>query len=126
MRPRRLGGLRSPSTALFDAYSGNTPGCAVAIVDEGTVAYANAYGLADLNTKRPLLASSALLTPQGPAAGSWQPLPLMLVEEHRLDLDQDIHTYIPELPAYGLEVTVRDLLDDTSGDQGLLWGAAVS
>ena len=85
---------------MFACLFGNTPGCAVAIVDGGTVAYSNGYGVADLNTEIPITPSSVFFT-AGASGGIVATLALMLVEEQRLDLDQDIHAYIPELPAYG-------------------------
>jgi CubicO group peptidase (beta-lactamase class C family) len=126
--PTAASGRTARVDALFNVYSANTPGCAVAIVDGGTVAYANAYGLADLSTKRPLSTSSVFLT-AGASSGIVVTLALMLAAEHHLDLGQDVRTYIPELPDYGLKVTVRDLVDDTSGIRnyfGIMAGAGVT
>ena len=40
---------------------------------------------------------------------------LLLVQEGRLDLDDDIRRYMPELPEFAEQIHVRDLLHQTSG-----------
>ena len=40
---------------------------------------------------------------------------LLLVQDGRLSLDDNIRTYLPELPDYGTPITIRQLLTHTSG-----------
>jgi CubicO group peptidase (beta-lactamase class C family) len=51
---------------------------------------------------------------------------LLLAGEGRLSLDDSIHRYFPELPDYGVPVTIRQMLTHTSGlrDWGSLAGIA--
>jgi CubicO group peptidase (beta-lactamase class C family) len=51
---------------------------------------------------------------------------LLLAQQGRLSLDDDVHKYIPELPNFGESITLRHLLHHTSGlrDQWSLLGLA--
>src|SRR5215467_12334205 len=40
---------------------------------------------------------------------------LLLVEQRKLSLEDDIRKYLPELPDYGVTITVGELLGHTSG-----------
>jgi CubicO group peptidase (beta-lactamase class C family) len=40
---------------------------------------------------------------------------LQLVDERKIDLDDDVTKYVPEAPTHGHRVTVRQLLNHTSG-----------
>ncbi len=40
---------------------------------------------------------------------------LLLAQQHKLSLDDDVRKYIPELPDYGSRITIRQLLNHTSG-----------
>jgi len=39
----------------------------------------------------------------------------LLAEEDKVDLDEDIHTYLPDLAEYGHKVTIRQMLHHVSG-----------
>jgi len=49
---------------------------------------------------------------------------VLLEQEGKLSLDDDVHKYLPELPEYGEKLTLRNLLQHTSGirDQWQLLG----
>ncbi len=59
----------------------------------------------------------------GSAAKAFTALALLMLEEQRkLTLDDDVRKYVPELPGYGTPIRIRDLLQHTSGlrDYGTL------
>lgn len=98
-------------------FSGTTPascGCVVAVSKGGKMVVNRAYGSADLERDVPLSASSVFdagsLTKQFVAAAV-----LLLVEEGRVSLTDDIRKSIPELPDTGHRITVDQLLTHTSG-----------
>ena len=102
------------------------PGCAVAVGRDGDVVLERAYGLADLGHGVALTPGSvfhvASIAKQVTAAAV-----LLLAQEGRLALDDDVRTHLPELPAMGgPPVTLRHLLHHTSGlrDQFTLLEAA--
>jgi CubicO group peptidase (beta-lactamase class C family) len=73
-----------------------------------------AYGQADLEHPEPLTAATIFetgsLAKQFTAAAM-----LLLVQDGKLSLDDDIRRYLPEMPDYGTPITVRHLLTHTSG-----------
>ena len=101
----------------------DSPGCALAVMREGKVIYSRAYGMADLDHDLPITPASvfhvASISKQFTAASI-----LMLAEEGKLSIDDDVHKYIPELPDFGVKITLRHLLTHTSGmrDQWAMLG----
>lgn len=102
-----------------------SPGCAVGVSEAGRVAVTRAYGLAELEHGAPNSPSTIFeagsVSKQFTAASI-----LLLAQQGRLSLDDDIREHVPELPEYGVPVTVRHLIHHTSGLRD--WGnvAAVS
>ena len=99
---------------IFGFATAETPGCAVGVAQHGTVVASRGYGLADLGRRVPLGERSVL------DIGSTQKqfvaaAVLLLVEDGRLALTDDIRKHVPELPDYGTTVTIDHLLTHTSG-----------
>ena len=90
------------------------PGCAVAVARDGRVVHQNGHGMANLETGTPITPASvfhlASVSKQFTAAAI-----LTLAREGRLSLDDDIRRHLPELPDYGHRITIRHLLNHTSG-----------
>jgi CubicO group peptidase (beta-lactamase class C family) len=90
------------------------PGCTVAVSQHGKPIANRAYGLADLEREVALTPESIFdvgsIVKQFVAAST-----LLLVEEGRLSLTEDVRKYIPELPDYGHKITLDHLLTHTSG-----------
>jgi CubicO group peptidase (beta-lactamase class C family) len=99
---------------IFSQFSGSTPGCAFAIEHAGEPAIARAYGMSDLEHGVPNTVDSIFeagsVSKQFTAAAV-----LMLVQDGKLKLSDDIRKYLPELPDYGTPITVDELLSHTSG-----------
>lgn len=99
---------------IFSAATPATPGCTVAVSQGGKLVVNRAYGSADLERDVPLSPSSIFdigsARKQFVAAAV-----LLLVEDGKLSLTDDIRKYFPELPDYGQKVTVDHLLTHTSG-----------
>ena len=99
---------------IFSWATPATPGCAVAVSQHGKVVVNRAYGSADLERDVPLSPSSIFdigsVRKQFVAAAV-----LLLVEDGRLSLSDDVRKHFPELPDYGHKVTVDHLLTHTSG-----------
>ncbi len=89
-------------------------GVSIAIVRDGRTVVSKGYGLADVGRALPATADTVYrigsLTKQFTAASV-----LQLVEAGRLSLDDDLATLLPDFPAQGPRVTVRHLLNHTSG-----------
>lgn len=99
---------------IFNWVAPDGPGCVVAALQHGKIVVNRAYGLADLERSVPLTTDSVFdvgsLRKQFVAAAV-----LLLVDEGRLSLTDDVRKHIPELPDYGHTITVDHLLTHTSG-----------
>jgi D-alanyl-D-alanine carboxypeptidase len=93
---------------------GHVPGVALAIVKDGHVVKEASYGLAELELKMPVGRDTVFevgaITKQFTAAGI-----MMLKEEGRLSLDQRIAAYLSGAPESWNKITVRQLMNHTSG-----------
>jgi CubicO group peptidase (beta-lactamase class C family) len=99
---------------IFSWVKPDAPGCAVAVSQNGKPFVSRAYGSADLERDVSLNPGSIFdagsLRKQFVAAAV-----LLLVEEKRLSLSDDVRKYIPELPDYGHKITLDHMLTHTSG-----------
>ena len=101
----------------------DSPGCAVAAERGGQRIATHAFGLADLEHSVPnthdTVFEAGSVSKQFTAAAT-----LLLVEEGKLKLDDDIRKYLPEMPDYGTPVTIDHLMNHTSGlrDWGVVAG----
>ena len=101
--------------ALLKQYDKkDAPGLAIGIIHNSKLIYSKGFGVADLEKKNPITADTkfhiASVSKQFTAAAV-----LMLHQQGKLDLDDDIREYLPELPDYKEKVTIRHLLNHTSG-----------
>jgi CubicO group peptidase (beta-lactamase class C family) len=99
---------------IFSWATPSTPGCAVAVSHNGKLVVNRAYGSADLERDVPISPGTVFdagsLTKQFVAGAV-----LLLVEDGRLSLSDDVRKHIPQLPDYGHKVTIDHLLTHTSG-----------
>ncbi len=113
-----LGGaarLGATIDAIFADYdSPRAPGCAVGLIENGALAFARGYGMADLEHGIPLSPRSVFrigsVSKQFTAAAT-----VLLAQDGELSLDHPLREYLPELPDFGPRFTVRSLLNHTSG-----------
>lgn len=98
--------------ASFDRK--DSPGCALAMDREGLPPYTRGYGMANLEDDVPIGPSTVFdigsVSKQFTAA-----VVLQMAREGQLSLDDDIRSYVPELPDYGHTISLRHLLHHTSG-----------
>ncbi|UCF79168.1 MAG: beta-lactamase family protein, partial [Candidatus Eiseniibacteriota bacterium] len=96
-----------------------SPGVAVAVLSRGHVVYMRGHGLANLEYCVPITPETifnvASVSKQVTAFSI-----VLLTQQGELDLDEDIRTYLPELPDFGEIVTLRHLIHHTSGLRGIL------
>lgn len=101
--------------AVFaDINSTDAPGCALGAYRDGRMIYARGYGLADLERRVPITPASVFdigSTSKQFAAATI----VLLAQEGKLSLDDDVRRIIPELPEYDRPITIRHLLHHTSG-----------
>ena len=100
---------------LMRAHTGeDRPGVVVGVVKDGALLVTRAYGMANLDHGIPFgprtISNIGSVTKQFTAMGL-----LLLEQEGKLSLEDDIRTHIPELPDMGDPITLRNLLNHTGG-----------
>ena len=94
--------------------STNAPGATVLVVHDGQSVFRRGYGVTDLRTMHPIDSSTnfrlASFTKQFTAMCI-----MLLVHDGKLRYDDHLTDIFPEFPAYGKPITVRNLLNHTSG-----------
>ena len=100
---------------LFAAWDGETsPGGVVGIFMDGRIIYSKGYGVANLDYDIPITPQSVLRI--GSISKQFVAMCIaILAEQGKLSFDDDIRTYLPEMPDYGNQITIRHLLHHTSG-----------
>jgi len=111
--------LRDPKPAEVDAIfkefdRPGSPGCSIAVEHKGKILFAKGYGLANLeycvaNTQETVF-HVASVSKQVTAFAIQ-----LLVEDGRVNLEDDVRKYVPELPDYGKVITLANLMHHTSG-----------
>lgn len=105
------------------AYVAPAPGCAAAVSLNGDVVFEKAFGLADMEHNVPN--TTQTIFESGSVAKQFTAAALVLLQqEGKLSIDDPVRKYIPELPDYGSPLTIRHLLNHTSGLRD--WGTVMS
>src|SRR5262249_5279600 len=108
---------------IFATFTPSRPGCAVGVGLDGGQMLARGYGMADLEHDVPI--SPDTIFEAGSVSKQFTAVAvLMLAREGKLSLDDQVRTYIPELPDYGMPLTIRHILTHTSGLRD--WGSVES
>jgi CubicO group peptidase (beta-lactamase class C family) len=104
----------------FERYKPTIPGAQICIARKGNILFSKAYGMADMEHNVSLNIESRIeagsVSKQFTAAAI-----LLLEQEGKLSLDDNIRKYIPQLPDYGTPITLRQMMNHTSGLKD--WGA---
>ncbi len=89
-------------------------GASVLVAHHGQIILHQGYGFADLGLEAPAKSETSyrIVGPMMPVTGF---AIMQLVDQGKLSLDDDISKFIPEFPYAGHHVTVRNLLNHTSG-----------
>jgi CubicO group peptidase (beta-lactamase class C family) len=101
--------------AIFASWDlPGSPGCALAVAQDGTLVYSRGYGFANLDYDIPITPQTVFdvgsVTKQFNAASL-----SMLAMEGKLSLDDNVRMWLPELPEYDWPISLRHMLHHTSG-----------
>lgn len=106
-----------------DVAAGRVAGVSVAVLRHGKLEFEKGYGRANLELPAPVNARTVFrigsLTKQFTAAAV-----LLLAEQGKLKIDDRLSLYLPKFPRAS-EVTLRDLLDHTSGIHNFTEGPVI-
>jgi CubicO group peptidase (beta-lactamase class C family) len=117
-------GLDAQLDRIFARYAApGSPGCAVGVGSNGQLLAQRAFGLADLEHAVPN--SPATIFEAGSVSKQFTAAAIVLLAlDGALALDDDVRRHVPELPDYGHTLTIRHLLNHTSGLRD--WGSVAA
>ncbi len=100
--------------SLLDDFNSHTPGIVITVVQNDNIIYSKGHGMADLGYPVPL--TDTTLMDIGSCAKTFTAYAILLLQsEGKLLLDDPITKYLPQFPAYGDSITIRQLGTHTSG-----------
>ena len=112
--------------ALFSEWDKpNSPGCTVAVIQDGKVVYKEGFGMANLEYG--ILNEPGTIYHVASVSKQFTAFAVqLLAAEGKLSLDDDLRKYLPELHNFGYPISLRHLIHHTSGmrDQWNLLGVA--
>src|SRR5215475_1286957 len=103
------------ANAIFAAWAKPaSPGCALGVLKDDQLLYSHGYGLADVEHSVSIAPTTvfhiASISKQFTAFAIY-----ILATEGKLSIDDDIRKYLPELHDFHRNITIRNLLNHTSG-----------
>jgi CubicO group peptidase (beta-lactamase class C family) len=99
---------------MMSEYSGEVPGAAVMVLQDGEILLQRSYGMANLAYDEKM--GEETVHNIGSTSKQFLTFGLLLLEEQgKLSLDDNVREYIPELPEFEHVVTLRHLVNHTSG-----------
>ena len=99
---------------LAERYPTGQPGATALVAKNGSVIYRKAFGTANLELDVPMKPEHVFeigsITKQFTSVSI-----LMLMEQGKLSLEDEITTYLPDYPTHGKKISIHSLLNHTSG-----------
>ncbi|WP_316839671.1 serine hydrolase [Pedobacter gandavensis] len=90
------------------------PGVAAGLLKNGEIVYLKGFGTADVNHQSPITVDTKFQI--GTMSKQFTAFAILMLEEQgKLSLSDDVHKYIPQLPDYGYPITINHLLSQSSG-----------
>lgn len=97
----------------------NTPGAALGVVQDGKLVYSNGYGIGDLEHDIAITPTSVFYI--GSVSKQFVTFAILLLEEQgKLNLDDNIQKHFPDFPEYNAPQTIRHFIHHTSGVRDFL------
>lgn len=92
----------------------DVPGGAVAVIQNGEIVFSKGYGLADMEHDIVIHPSTVFYI--GSVSKQFVTFSILLLEEQgKLDLDDEIQEFLPDFPKYEAPLTIRHFIHHTSG-----------
>ncbi len=100
--------------SMMKDYQGNVPGASLLVIKNGKKIINKQYGLSNLESGQPIVSASnfrlASITKQFTAFSI-----LQLIDQNKLSLENTITDIYPDFPEHGSEITIRHILQHSSG-----------
>ena len=92
----------------------DSPGCAVVVVKDQKIIYKKGFGSANLEYKIPI--SPKTIFPVASVSKQFTAFAVaLLIQEGKINIDDDIHKYLPQLPKFKNKIKIKDLVYHTDG-----------
>lgn len=106
---------KSSIDSIFkDWNSMEVPGGAISVLKHGKIIYSAGFGSADLEHDIPITPATVFYI--GSTSKQFVTFCILLLEEQgKIDLDDEIQKYLPDFPEYDAPLTVRHFIHHTSG-----------
>jgi CubicO group peptidase (beta-lactamase class C family) len=100
---------------IFKEWDSTTsPGAGVAVIQHGKVVFEKGFGIANMEYAVPIRPDTVFHVAS--VSKQFTAMAVVLLEsDGKLSLEDDVHKYLPELPDYGQKISIRNLLQHTSG-----------
>lgn len=100
---------------IFSRWAKNdSPGCTLAVIRKGQIAYSQGYGLANLEYRIPNQPNTIFHIAS--VSKQFACMAILLLEaDGKLSIDDDYRNYLPAMPDFGHRITIRHLMHHTSG-----------
>ena len=95
--------------------SNNLPGLSVSVMKNGEIVYSKGFGYADIESKTKIIPSSTKFRIGSFSKTLTASALMKLVEKNKLNLDESIHTYVPEFPDKNWDFNLRQMGGHLSG-----------
>ncbi|MDA1191015.1 MAG: serine hydrolase, partial [Candidatus Poribacteria bacterium] len=101
--------------ALFSEWDRwDSPGASIAVIRDGEIVYKRGYGSANLEYNVAITPSTIFHVASVSKQFTCFSV-LMLQQDGKLSVDDDIRHYVPETPDFGTTITLRHVMNHTSG-----------
>jgi len=107
--------LTNKIDSLLKEWNTNyTPGAAISILKDGKLIFKKGYGMSNLEHDIPIN-SSTIFHIASESKQFTDFCIVLLAQQGKLSLNDDIRKYLPELPDFGKKITIKNLIYHTSG-----------
>jgi len=107
--------LTAKIDSLFQKWdNNNSPGAAVSVLKDGEIIFEKGYGMANLEYDI-TIGPSTIFHIASESKQFTAFCIVLLAQQGKLSLDDDIRKYLPELADFGKKITIRNLIYHTSG-----------
>lgn len=106
--------LAKTDSLILAHVNSSSPGISVIVINEGEIILSKGYGMADLEENIPISTNTTFYLCSVSKQFTTMAI-MMLSEKGKLNYNDRISRFFPELPSFGDNITVRHLLTHTSG-----------
>ena len=101
-------------TLLAKHNEKNGPGMAAMLIRDGRIVYSRNFGFAELDSRTPIGPSTQFLL--GSVTKQFTAMSILILKDRgKLRLEDSLSKFCPEFPAYASSITIRHLLNHSSG-----------